>query len=609
MITRHSAIALLVVAAGATRGGVAQDSVPRFERAECDFPLPSAYPPDLKRECGFLVVPEVRGRQTGRSFRLAVVRYPAREPDGSPPLVLLQGGPGGTNSPGATRFVWTEMQFPLVRRRDVITFDYRGVGASEPHLCPDFNLRPLLDRPSQREWEEQYRAAVRACVATLDAQGLDRSAYGADVNAADAIDLRRALGYASWDLYGVSYGGVVAIELARRDSAATHAVVLGSSGGPGTRYAAEVALVHQQFVQRVAAACAAQPPCHAAFPDVAADFDSLSRQFARAPVTIPLPDGAGNVVLNVERFVRAAARIGSPADIARLPLLLHQLRGADRAAALGRLAARGGFSFWEPAAHLVWCNEYGSTYAAGVATVRPKLQPAFRAVVDDFREHCDLWLPRPTHELDVRPLANAIPTLILHGEYDGTDVAATQRRLTARLVHAYAYVLRGESHANPPVGCHGVIMQQFLEHPERAPDVACLQRMPAIRFRTSGFNPMATIDVTPSPGASTPFAGTWEVPLGGGPDWFFALDTDGRAVRGWELGQQLPIIDGRIEGSTLRFSVKTSDGSRTITFSGALQGDSIAFTRDIIIAPGGSPGGRGLLGAAGPSTFIARRVR
>ena len=92
-------------------------------------------PRDLIRECGHLVVLESRALSNGRAYRLAVVIYKAREPDGSPPLLLLHGGPGGA---GGTRFPWRELTFPLARKRDIITFDNRGVSASEPPLCRSF---------------------------------------------------------------------------------------------------------------------------------------------------------------------------------------------------------------------------------------------------------------------------------------------------------------------------------------------------------------------------------------------------------------------------------------------------------------------------------------
>ena len=109
-----------------------------------------------------------------------------------------------------------------------MTFDNRGVSGSEPKFCPEFEQEagPAFFSPTRKEWEEGYRAAVRACVAKIDALGLDRSAFGADVNAADARDLRRALGYEKWDIYGVSYGGLVAQELMRLDPQGVRAASL-----------------------------------------------------------------------------------------------------------------------------------------------------------------------------------------------------------------------------------------------------------------------------------------------------------------------------------------------------------------------------------------------
>jgi hypothetical protein len=43
----------------------------------------------------------------------------------------------------------------------------------------------VFNNRTWEEWEQAYRKVVGACIARLDALGLDRTAYGADVNAAD----------------------------------------------------------------------------------------------------------------------------------------------------------------------------------------------------------------------------------------------------------------------------------------------------------------------------------------------------------------------------------------------------------------------------------------
>ena len=53
--------------------------------------------------------------------------------------------------------------------------------------------------------------AKAACRDRLDAAGINLSAYNSAASAADLNDLRQALGYESWNLYGVSYGARLAL--------------------------------------------------------------------------------------------------------------------------------------------------------------------------------------------------------------------------------------------------------------------------------------------------------------------------------------------------------------------------------------------------------------
>jgi Two component regulator propeller len=250
------------------------------------------------------------------------------------------------------------------------------------------------------------------------------------------------------------------------------------------------------------------------------------------------------------------------------------------------------------------------SYRAAVAATKPMLRPPFQTIADDFREHCDLWLPKPTRQLDTRQIISDIPTLVVHGEHDaGGDVKATQQRITAGLKRAYTYTFPGETHANPPVGCHGMIVQQFLENPMRAPDSSCLARMPGTQFKITGFDPTLTIVIKDKGKAQTPLAGTWETTLGGGPDWTMQLETDGSVVRGTVLEQLLPILDGKTDGTTLSFRVRSPDGARVIAFTGRLQGNELSFSRDVESGTSANPGGPGLFGGAGPRAFTAKRVR
>jgi hypothetical protein len=183
MISRHRSPAARVIAAfnGAALLAVsvapkatAQSGLPRFERGDCL--VNGEWARDVRRECGWLVVPESRDRASANTVRLAVEILHAREPSGAPPLVMLHGGPGGpgwiqTYSAGVARG-------PLSRHRDVVIYDQRGAGFSERKLCPAYetvadaayNLREGAEK------ERKLSEARRACVAELDGKGIDRLA-------------------------------------------------------------------------------------------------------------------------------------------------------------------------------------------------------------------------------------------------------------------------------------------------------------------------------------------------------------------------------------------------------------------------------------------------
>jgi hypothetical protein len=113
----------------------AQDRVPRFEPAECPFER-GDWARDAKFECKWLVVPEARANPKSRTIKLAVAILRAREPDGSPPIVMLHGGPGDS---GVRFFTRGAVELRLNQSRDVVIYDQRGAGFSEPKLCPEFN--------------------------------------------------------------------------------------------------------------------------------------------------------------------------------------------------------------------------------------------------------------------------------------------------------------------------------------------------------------------------------------------------------------------------------------------------------------------------------------
>jgi pimeloyl-ACP methyl ester carboxylesterase len=269
-------IGLAALLATAASSATPRDKVPRFETGPCEF-RPGNWAQQVRLECGHLIVAQDRSHPEGRTFRLAVAILRAKEPSKMPPLVMLHGGPSGPGGLIAGEINLAGRWAPRLER-DVIVYDQRGAGASEPPLStlclvPDA-VQPR-ELPSPRERQEGYDANARACVATLRAQGIDPEAFSSAVNAQDLIDLRTTLGYRSWDLFGVSYGSRLVQEAMQRDPNSIHSVILGSPNPREPLFEAVAALSFERTLDHLFVACAAQRSCATAFPTFERDFFAL----------------------------------------------------------------------------------------------------------------------------------------------------------------------------------------------------------------------------------------------------------------------------------------------------------------------------------------------
>jgi pimeloyl-ACP methyl ester carboxylesterase len=606
-----AAAAFLVLALTAPLSTRAQtQNVPRFERVECSLAA-RASSASIRTECGNLIVAQVRGRPASGTLRLAVVIVHPVEQSGGPPLVLLHGGPSGPGGIGGAGMGLAWEWAPRLKR-DVIVYDQRGAGRSEPRLCPEVvaqgnrarNLRTREERESV--WNED----ARACVASLRAEGVEPTAFNSATNAADLIDLRTALGHKSWDVYGVSYGSRLAQEAMRRDPDGVRAAVMLSPNPTVPIGQASSPLSFQRTIDRVFAACAAQPACARAFPSLESDFAEIYQEFNARPIELAAEASpASTIHVDGDRLVRAL-RSGFAARVPRIPLFIHELRRGDRRRALRALVGDPG----RPAptegnvlSNLVGCYDNdGETYRETLASIAAQLRAPFRGLLRETDGDCSPWLDRFADPSDHSVVLSAIPTLILTPEFDHLNSAEFARRIASGLKTAYVFDTHGRH--GQLTACSMSMILSFLEQPMRAPDAACLTTEAPLVFETGKLQPtMLVMVVTSADRRNSSFIGRWEsaisLPVGYTANFRIA----GNQMTGsFDAAQQtFPIFDGRVDGNTIAFKVMSPDNDRTITFTGTLEGETITFTRDVAIRPGGAPGGAALFGAGAARTFTA----
>jgi pimeloyl-ACP methyl ester carboxylesterase len=236
--------------------------------------------------CGRVNVPEDHDRPDGTRIDLAFAVLKARTQSPVPDsVVYLHGGPGG----GAVKSLAAIVQ-PLFEdyrtRRDVVTFDQRAAGISSDMVtCFDTlggNLYEFLD-PSQFT-DEKQSGFFSACANELKAKGNDLSAYNTVQNARDVRAVMQALGYPEYNIYGVSYGTTLGLEVMRSAPEGLRSVVLDSVSPPQAKVYEENAKPEEEAIQAVLDQCATDAACAKAYPDLEAVLMRVAEQLQKAPI-------------------------------------------------------------------------------------------------------------------------------------------------------------------------------------------------------------------------------------------------------------------------------------------------------------------------------------
>ncbi|MFJ7344404.1 alpha/beta hydrolase [Streptomyces sp. NPDC101110] len=181
-------------------------------------------------ECSTFSVPVDWADPRGPRLELAVARRKATDPGARVGWMVF--GPGGPGDSGVTMVVDRVSRFsPEVRRRfDIVSFDPRGVGGSNPVTCsaellaerPSPQLKSQADFDATMAYNKQLRADCRARTGPVF-DHLDTAQTVQDVDA-----LRAALGERKLTFHGSSYGTLLGAQYAETHPRRVRAMVLES---------------------------------------------------------------------------------------------------------------------------------------------------------------------------------------------------------------------------------------------------------------------------------------------------------------------------------------------------------------------------------------------
>lgn len=416
--------------------------------------------------CGHVTVPLDPTGATPGTITLAVRRHRAAVGEARDAIVALAGGPGQPALPFTESFV--ETLGPIASTRDLIVFDQRGIGLSQPLSCHAFE-RPGL--------YHSRGALIGACANQI---GPRRSFYTSADTVADIEAIRVAGGYEKLVLYGTSYGTKVAEEYAQTYPDNVEALVLDSVVAPNgpepldrATFEAVPRILRQLCVDHLCAHITREP---------VADLAKVVRKMRRAPLHGRVLDGHGHPhTVEIESedllgilvgsdfspgtraevipYVRAAAN-GDNAPLARLVEDASLERGGGGEDSDGPLyyatTCEEQFFPWNRASnpHLRLAEAKRYIRALPTSATAPFLPGDMLAFSDV--EECAAWpFTTPVPAPERAPLPD-VPTLILSGANDLRTPTANAREVAAQIPDAHLLVVPYAGHSvlgDEPTSC------------------------------------------------------------------------------------------------------------------------------------------------------------
>jgi pimeloyl-ACP methyl ester carboxylesterase len=461
---------------------------PLFEPGPCRVQVPATY----RVECGTLVVPEDRSRPEGARVRLPVAVFHSPNPDPAPdPVIHLVGGPGG-DLLGAASFYLGVGGDAILETRDYILFNQRGTYHAEPALeCPgmaEFTValgQEPLAWPARQARELEF---LLGCQETLLAQGANLAAYNSAENAADVDDLRRALGYEQVNLYGISYGTRLALTVLRDHPQGVRSVILDSV------YPLQVGLdetlavnAHRAF-QTLFEGCAADAHCRSHYPDLEAVFYRTVAALNTNPVTVQVQGGTVDAWVDGDILMSAVFGTLYRADaIPWLPTMIYQASQRNYEPLRTPLEAMLDAGRISTGMHYaLQCHEevaFESHQRALALAADLPPQVAAHFATSQIFDLCASWGVGGAPSMEDQPVASAIPTLVLSGQYDPITPPGWGRLAARTLDHSFFFEFPGVGHGVIRSNdCGRQIGLQFLDDPTVRPDASCLDDLQGPTF-------------------------------------------------------------------------------------------------------------------------------
>ena len=447
-----------------------------FAAGECNKDAPT----ERTVECGTMTLPLYADGSKPGTVELPIMIVRSTTPSKHLPLFLLQGGPGG-DTIDTFQYLVKKPNSTLPTDRDLVFFEQRGTTNATPSLdCPeiyDQMITLLAKKVSSAEQLQYNKTAWQTCRDRLSKEGIDVGAFNSQQNADDVAAIATALDYPQIDLYGVSYGTLLAQHVVQRHPNLVRALILDS-----------VVPMHQnvnlwyrnsgdQAIRNGFADCAADVACAHDYPDIQNEYIALVNKLNAQPLMLDLHDHvSGNTypsLIDGDTLAGFVFQMHYDEELVTyIPMLIHQISRGN----YGTFTTLAGFFVFEDSMSegmqaSTICSEEVLSQASDYQLPNPSLLPIapddLTYDVADERQWCAIAAVPHLDASVNQPLQSDVPTLVYSGRYDPITPAQFGDAVLAGLPNSRHIVFARTAHGSfVSNACAGQIAVAFLDNPQ-----------------------------------------------------------------------------------------------------------------------------------------------
>jgi pimeloyl-ACP methyl ester carboxylesterase len=447
-----------------------------------------------KVQCFLIPVDKAYKQTSGGKYYLAAATAVSQNKSKELPLLYLHGGPGISTLGNLPSYLKSPTWKLMREKHDLVFFDYRGTGFSEPGLCtylPDSLSAFARTNPAQNAIKEKEVSLYQRCKDSLLKQGIHLETFSSFQLAADVDAIRQALKIDKWNVYSVSYGTTVALNVIRSFPSGLTSVILDSPFPPNAPWVDFVRpfdtcfkVLEKRLTQDASTA--------EQFATLRSDFAAAVKRLNEKPVRLLPPeknDSAYTYNYTGDDFAWSIwSAMLKPKAIPFVPLAIREVaNGNDSVLQLWSTAfsspdAHGKFSATQ--SNAILCFEGKPQNPEDSQDSLLKKYPELSSFNAGFNVPvCNVWRPDIPPKEIFDPVVSNVPVLILAGEYDPVCPPFFGELTAKTLSRSKFLLIPSASHAAIHADdCTRNIAYDFLSFPGKELPVQCIALRPKMVF-------------------------------------------------------------------------------------------------------------------------------